>query len=197
MNALLTYFAVDANIPFDLAAWLATVEAATPPPPPPPPTSLAVEYHHAAFGHYFVTNLASEIASLDAGAFAGWARTGKSFTAYAAPGAGVAPVCRFFTVAFAPKSSHFYTPFAGECEGLRSGGSSWQYEGDGFFVAAADATGACAAGLRPVYRLYNDGQGGAPNHRYTTDAAVRNEMLARGWVSEGLGADGVIFCVPN
>ena len=197
MNALLTYFAIDANIPLDLAAYLATVEVQVPPAPPPPPTSLAVEYHHAGFGHYFVTNLASEISALAAGTFAGWARTGKSFSAYTAAGESVAPVCRFFTVAFAPKSSHFYTPFAGECEGLRSGNASWQYEGDGFFVAAADAAGACSTGLRPVYRLYNNGQGGAPNHRYTTDAAVRTEMLAKGWVSEGLGPDGVIFCVPG
>ena len=196
MNELLTYFAADANIVGDLAAYLATITPEPPPPPPPPPASVVVEYFHAGFGHYFVTNLAAEIAALDAGTFAGWSRTGKSFSAYTAGNGVVMPVCRFFNVAFAPKSSHFYTPFAGECDGLRAGTQGWQYEGDGFFVDAADATGACAPGLRPVFRLYNNGQGGAPNHRYTTDTAVRAEMLAKGWVSEGLGPQGVIFCVP-
>jgi hypothetical protein len=48
-----------------------------------------------------------------------------------------------------------------------------------------------------VYRLYNDGQGGAPNHRYTTDFAVRAQMIAHGWVPEGYGDLGVIMCSPN
>jgi hypothetical protein len=45
--------------------------------------------------------------------------------------------------------------------------------------------------------MYNAGQGGAPKHRYATDAGVRAEMLGRGWVSEGLGVQGVIFCAPT
>jgi len=45
--------------------------------------------------------------------------------------------------------------------------------------------------------LYNNGQGGAPNHRYTTSLAVRSQMLAKGWVSEGLGDNGVTMCAPN
>ena len=56
--------------------------------------------------------------------------------------------------------------------------------------------GSCAAGFTPVYRLYNNGQGGAPNHRYTTDIAVRAQMIAQGWVPEGLGPDGVEMCSP-
>jgi hypothetical protein len=109
---------------------------------------------------------------------------------------GQLPVCRFFTTAFPPKSSHFYTPFAPECDDLKSGTAGWQYEGLVFYVSSSDAAGACPAGTLAVYRLYNGGQGGAPNHRYTTDPAVRTEMLGRGWVSEGLGPQGVIFCAP-
>ena len=157
---------------------------------------MVVEYFHAGFGHYFVTNLAAEIAALDGGTFAGWSRTGRTFNAYASGNGVVDAVCRFFTVAFAPKSSHFYTPFAGECDGLK-GGSDWQYEGEAFFVDLPDANGVCAGTANPVYRLYNNGLGGAPNHRYATDPAVRAEMLAKGWVSEGLGPLGVIFCVPG
>ena len=32
--------------------------------------------------------------------------------------------------------------------------------------------------LLPVFRLYNNGQSGAPNHRYVTMPAVRDQMLA-------------------
>ena len=53
-----------------------------------------------------------------------------------------------------------------------------------------------AAGTTPVYRLYNQGQGGAPNHRYTTDLGVRSQMLAQGWVPEGFGPVGVVMCAP-
>jgi hypothetical protein len=48
----------------------------------------------------------------------------------------------------------------------------------------------------PVFRLYNNGMGGAPNHRFTTDAAVRSQMLDAGWIPEGAGQEGVAFCVP-
>jgi uncharacterized protein DUF5648 len=195
MNSLLTAFANDASVADDLAAYLKTIEQGPPPPPPPPPTGVVVEYFHAAFGHYFITNLATEITALDGGTFAGWARTGRIFHAYIASNGIVVPVCRFFTVAFPPTSSHFYTPFAGECQGLKSG-QDWQYEGETFFVDVPDANGVCAGTAQPIYRLYNNGLGGAPNHRYATDPAVRAEMLAKGWISEGLGPLGVIFCVP-
>jgi hypothetical protein len=187
-------FSSDPTASRDIAAWLATI---TPAPPAPPATATVVEYHHAAFGHYFVTGLPTEIAALDGGQFAGWVRTGFTFSVYATDGGAQLPVCRFFTVAFPPKSSHFYTPFASECADLKAGTTGWDYEGQVFYVDSPDAAGACATGLRPVYRLYNGGQGGAPNHRYTTDSAVRTEMIGRGWVSEGLGAQGVIFCVPS
>ena len=196
MAQLLATFQNDASVVVDLAAWLASIASAPPPAPPAPPVQTIVEYFHAGFGHYFVTNLAAEIAALDSGTFAGWARTGNRFDAYAAGNGVVAPVCRFFTAAFAPKSSHFYTPFASECDTVRTGHKDWQYEGETFFVAISDTDGNCGAGLRPVYRLYNNGIGGAPNHRYTTDPAIRTQMRNAGWISEGRGADGVIFCVP-
>jgi hypothetical protein len=74
--------------------------------------------------------------------------------------------------------------------------SAWHYEGDVFYVTLPAADGTCAAGTLPVYRLYNDGQGGAPNHRFTTDPAVRAEMLAKGWIAEGDGV-GVTMCAPQ
>jgi hypothetical protein len=52
-------------------------------------------------------------------------------------------------------------------------------------------------GTQPLYRLYNNGQGGAPNHRYTTRIDVRQQMITQGWVSEGYGPLGAIACVPQ
>lgn len=198
MNHLYATFISDQTAAQDIAAWLRSVANSAPPPPPPvtAPTTTVVEYLHAGFGHYFVTGIAGEISALDGGQVAGWARTGRTFKAYASGGAGLTVVCRFFTVAFAPKSSHFYTPIASECSGLRGDPRVWQYEGDAFYVQLSDAAGACPGGTSPVYRLYNSGQGGAPNHRYTTDSDVRAAMMASGWVPEGFGAQGVAFCSP-
>jgi len=88
-------------------------------------------------------------------------------------------------VAFAPKSSHFYTADAIECAGLKQN-PSWQYEKIAFH-ARVPVAGACAAGTVPVYRMYNDGQTGAPNHRFTTDAALYQQFTTTfGWTAEGV-----------
>jgi hypothetical protein len=162
-------------------------------------TVTAVEYHHAAFDHYFVTAIADEIAKLDNGTFVGWARTGLSFNVYPSAGAppGSVPVCRFFSTSFAPKSSHFYTPSASECALVKTN-PDWLFEAEVFNVAPASTVdGSCPLNTLPVYRLYNNGQGAAPNHRYTTDTSVRAQMIAQGWIPEGYGAIGVIMCSPQ
>jgi hypothetical protein len=164
----------------------------------PPTTSAAVvEYYHAGFDHYFITANPDEIAALDRGAIAGWTRTGFEFRANAAPASGTSPVCRFFSTAFAPQSSHFYTPFASECAAVQTN-PDWSLEsGAAFYIAVPASDGSCAAGLMPVYRLYNNGRGGAPNHRYTTDVFVRAQMVGQGWVPEGIGPDAVEMCASK
>ncbi|MEP7328331.1 MAG: hypothetical protein ABI777_03905 [Betaproteobacteria bacterium] len=184
----------------DLALWIFFGNAGQPcptgtTPPPAAATVDVVEYFHAAFGHYFITYLTDEIAKLDNGTFVGWARTGKQFKAWTAAGTDLSPVCRFFTTAFAPKSSHFYTPFAPECSVVKAN-AVWSYEGEVFFTQQASVTGVCPPNTLPVYRMYNNGQSGAPNHRYTTDFNVRAQMLAQGWIPEGAGTIGVIMCSP-
>ena len=163
--------------------------------PPPADTVLAVEYHHAAFDHYFVTAISDEIAKLDNGTFVGWARTGQTFKVRTSGGAGRASVCRFFTVAFPPTSSHFYAPRGLGCEGALLN-PQWQLEGDVFYTALPDSNGMCPSGEVPVYRMYNNGQGGAPNHRFTTSIAMRTQMLAQGYIAEGTGI-GVGMCSPQ
>ena len=56
-------------------------------------------------------------------------------------------------------------------------------------------TGACPPGTDPVYRAWNY----LPdtNHRYTSDRAVRDAMVALGYVAEGSGPDIVTFCAPG
>jgi hypothetical protein len=45
--------------------------------------------------------------------------------------------------------------------------------------------------------LYNNGQGGAPNHRYANDASLVDSMLARGWIFEGEAQTRVFACIPQ
>jgi hypothetical protein len=161
----------------------------------PGTTTPVIEYYHAAFDHYFVTNIADEITKLDNGTFAGWVRTGASFNAYATAQPGSADVCRFFGTAFSPKSSHFYTPDVSECAAVKQN-PDWQFEAAVFAVLPPDAQGTCPAATTAVYRMYNNGQGAAPNHRYTTSFATRAAMLANGWIPEGYGELGVIMCSP-
>ena len=63
------------------------------------------------------------------------------------------------------------------------------------FNDASRTDGTCAPPSVPLYRLYNNGSGGAPNHRYTTQTDVRTQMIGQGWTPEGLGI-GVVACVP-
>lgn len=158
-------------------------------------TALAVEYVHDGTGHHFLTAAAPEIDVLDAGSVAGWRRTGFAFNVYASPAAGTTATCRFFTAAFPAASSHFYSASDEECDALAQS-PDWTFEGEVFATLRPAADGACPAGTLPVYRLYNNGRSGAPNHRYTIDPDVRQQMIAQGHAPEGVG-DGVSWCVPR
>ena len=169
----------------------------------PGPTSSigrAIEYYHAAFGDYFITAAPDEIAGVDTFLPRDWARTGKSFMVWSEASAGLSPVCRFFSgQTFAPKSTHFYTAFAEECVVLKAG-SVWEFEGEVFELQlpqGAPGQRTCPFGTAPLYRLYNNGQGGVPNHRYTNDLSVVSEMLAQGWVLEGEGQTLLFACTPQ
>lgn len=158
---------------------------------------IAVEYYYAGWDHYFVTAFPDEITALDAGAFAGvWKRTGLTFDVWSGPVAGASPTCRFFSTSFAPKSSHFYTPSASECASVM-GNSDWQFEAVSFFLRLPDVGGRCTPGTSELYRLYNNGMGAAPDHRYTISAVTFNQMRAAGWTVEGDGLTGVFACVPE
>jgi hypothetical protein len=160
-------------------------------------TATAVEYFFPLWNFYFETAFPAEIAALDGGAFGGvWQRTGQTFKVWPQANAMSSPTCRFFSTAFDPKSSHFYTPFPDECALVKTE-AAWEFEAIAFHIALADAAGHCGAGTIPLYRVFNNGMGGAPNHRYTTSLTILNEMLAAGWVFEGNGNTMVFACVPQ
>ena len=147
-------------------------------------TAYAVEYYHSGFKHYFLTADPAEATSLDlARAGGSWTRTGQAFPVLKNSAAGTLPVCRFFSAAFAPLSSHFYTVDPAECARVKA--SSWVYEGNAFYANPVAGSG-CATGA-PLYRLYNNGAGGAPNHRFTTCTEIRDRMVEKGWIYEGIG----------
>jgi hypothetical protein len=155
-----------------------------------------LEFHHAAFDHFFVTAIVDEINKLDNGTFVGWQRTVEAFAVLPTGAAGAADVCRFFSAAFDPKSSHFYTPIASECEGLKAG-NVWTYEGLVFALQLPSPLGVCPTGANPLFREYNNGQGAAPNHRYVAKNALRLAQVLLGWVEEGNGTPPVFACVPR
>ncbi|MEO8487207.1 MAG: hypothetical protein ABI585_12815 [Betaproteobacteria bacterium] len=152
-----------------------------------------VEYFHTVFGHYFMTADPDEIAGLDGGAYGGvFVRTGRELFAYDGPLPNTADVCRFFTTpgTFGAKSSHFYTGDAAECAGLKAN-PNWIYEKIAFFIAVP-AAGTCPIFTTPIYRMYNDGMTGAPNHRFVTSLSIYNDFTTnQGWTGEG-----VRFCGP-
>ena len=155
----------------------------------------AVEFYHAGIDHYFMTAYADEATSLDNKPEWGWTRTGKTYNVWltqtAAP-SNASPVCRFFGVfANGTMGSHFYTVDATECAYIKGRLDwGWGYEGDAFY-AIKPTGGTCPSGTSPVYRAYNNGMGGAPNHRYMTTQAEVAAMVAQGWVSEGTAFCGV------
>jgi hypothetical protein len=188
------------NVATNFAGDSASVTAA----PPPNQTATAVEYYYNVWNFYFVTSFPAEIAALNGGAFGGaWKPTGETFPVWSSPSnPAVVPTCRFFSTAvFAPKSSHFYTPIASECLFLQTDPASltvWQLEtAAAFYLELTDASGNCPAGTAPLYRVVNNGMGGAPNHRFTTSRVTRDQMVMLGWSAEGNGPDIIFACVPQ
>lgn len=160
------------------------------------------EYFNADLGNYFISGSQPDIDALDTGRIPGWKRTGASFAAPSAPDVGYGsegslPVCRYYV----PPGSFFFSVSAEECDGIAKAYPHFSLETLTAFAAwPPDSTdpsrcpshrwfGPGGYGLLPVYRLWNGRA--ATNHRYTTSAAVRDDMVDRGWVSEG-----VALCVP-
>jgi len=158
----------------------------------------AVEFHHEALGRYVLTVSDDEIAALDRGAFAGWARSTGAIAVWPsrddAP-LGAIPVCRFFSPVH---TAHFLTSNPDECNGLEARWPGvWVLESrEAFWVYPPEAdTGLCLSDMQPVYRMYRASTG--PAHRYVSGKWLRIAMVAAGWVHEGPDGDRGVMCVPR
>jgi len=159
------------------------------------PTVNVVEYYNADLDHYFITWIASEMANLDQGLTPSrWTRTGKSFLAYAQPAATTSQVCRYY-IPPSDGNSHFFGRSVAECNATFQAHPEFVLEDPAYMQVVLPAAGTCPSGTQPLYRVYNNRVDA--NHRYTIDRAVRDQMVAQGWVAEGDGDDHVAMCVPG
>ena len=117
------------------------------------------------------------------------------FRVWTTPGEGRFPVCRFFGTGFGDKSSHVFTPYPAQCEAMKTD-PAWRFEGVSYYLALPDGTGRCATGTEPLYELYNNESGGAPNYRLVSDRTTRDRMAIGAWIAKGSGLDVVFACTP-
>jgi len=187
----LALFTNDGYYEFSLASNGVTQAAG---PAPGARTVDVVEYYNAALDHYFLTWIAAEMANLDAGATpTRWTRTGRTFKAYADPQPQTSQVCRFY-IPPALGNSHFFGRSATECTASQEAQPGLVLEDPDYMHVVLPTAGTCPGGTQPVYRLFNNRPDA--NHRYTIDRAVRDQMVAQGWIAEGDGADAVAMCTP-
>ena len=154
-----------------------------------------VEYYNAALDHYFITWIAAEVAILDRGTdIRGWVRTGRLLKAHATTQAGTSAICRYYLPpAFG--DSHFFGRGTGECAATGAQHPQFVLEDASYLHVILPTAGTCPSGTNAVYRVFSNRADA--NHRYMDDRALRDQMVARGWLAEGDGDDRVVWCQPQ
>jgi serine protease len=157
---------------------------------------LVYEFANYISNHYMLTASKEQVAALYEGGrgLEGWYNTKEYFYAWSGPEEGAVPVCRFYTLG---ANSHFYTANAEDCALLKGlnpdnvyANDQWTYE-DIAFYAKLPTNGVCPADSAPIYRVYNNRwMYNDSNHRFVSSDSLRQIMLDKGWVDEG-----VAFCV--
>ncbi len=158
------------------------------------PAVPVVEFYNHGLDHYFITWVTDEIAKLDAGTtIKGWTRTGKTFPVYTAAQTNTSPVCRYY-IPPGLGDSHFFGRGTTECVATGQKNPSFLLEDPSFMHVFLPVAGVCPANTLQVYRVFSNRPDA--NHRYMTDKAVRDQMVALGWLAEGDGPDLVVMCAP-
>ena len=162
-------------------------------PTPASGTVSVQEFYNAALDHYFISTVPAEISDLETGVHVGWQATGLAFNAFPAGHAGTSPICRFY-IPPALGDSHFFGRGTAECQATAQKNPSFDEESPEVMDMILPTAGVCPANTVPVYRVFSNRPDA--NHRYTTVRAVRDAMVAKGWVAEGDGPDLVVMCSP-
>ena len=159
------------------------------------PTVRVIEFYNSALDHYFIAAESQpDVWALDSGAIPGWTRTGRGFNAYADAQSGLSGVCRFY-IPPEKGNSHFYSARADECDAIYDAATNpanpvhdWYrgfiYETGSAFAIDTPVSATCPPSRVPVWRLWNHRPD--TNHRYTTDPAIRAQMIAQGSIDEGV-----------
>lgn len=128
-----------------------------------------------------------------------WTPRQDQFLVWTTPVPGSLPVCRFFTRPETGATSHFYSVSATECDFVSTNlerTAYWRLETRAAFYLkevqtdVANGQPFCETGTIPIFRLYNAGSGGAPNHFYTASFRVLEAAKKSGYVLEGAVACG-------
>lgn len=153
------------------------------------PYHLVWGFYNPDINHYFRAGGYEEVDLILSGVFGRWIDTEDYFMAWRDGTSGAQPVCRFYGTPGRGPNSHFYTADRAECESVKRD-PGWQYEGIAFY-AKLPKGGICPAGTMPIYRYYNQRwRFNDSNHRFATHLYDRQEMIAAGWVLEGVAMCG-------
>lgn len=155
--------------------------------PLPAGTQVIREYYNAGLNHFYLSGTPAEMTWLDqGGGGGGWVRTGQAWTTHVASEPGCLSPTYDYVYMFAGTpgigpNSHYFTANPAECGYLRNT-IGWSYIAAPF-GAKRPVDGVCPSdapvGLKVLYN--NRAAENDSNHRYTSDQAIYDQMLAYGW----------------
>ncbi|MGL4233595.1 MAG: hypothetical protein ACRCWJ_19670 [Casimicrobium sp.] len=169
------------------------------------PVKILTEYRFAASDYYFYTARDAEKQLLDG--IADWSRTGQYMLVNEKNDAGTSPLQRYYFDRVAQnksRGSHFYTLIPSEIDALfalnpnnaTTAGLPFRegIEAYAFAPAAVGVNGSCPSNTSAVYRAFRNATVAPdnPTHRFSSDIATYNALVAAGW-----SAEGVVFCTTS
>ena len=156
-----------------------------------------VEYYHAAFDHYFVTDIPGRDREARQRHVRGWSRTGEVFERLRRHRRRAAPRCAGSS---ARRSGCAARTSTRRRRRVRAGQAERRLAVRGRQCSACSRParpGTCPAGTQPVYRALQRRPGRRAQPPLHDQQRRRAQRCSRkGWIAEGYGAAGVIMCAP-